>query len=98
MKRITAKQKAMVEAHLKANESGVWDFPYTSNELKTTEDIKKAIEDGKTVQRLHQEISFRFCNTTANILQSMFKHQSQSYVRDYTNGFKQLFANLNIDI
>lgn len=99
MKKITTTQKAIVEAHLKANETDTWDFPYypyTISDIKTTEDLKRALEEGKTVQALHQEVIFHYCNTTANLLQGMFAHKSQSYVRDYTKGFKTVFQNLNI--
>ncbi len=96
MKKITTSQKAIVDAHLKANDTNVWDYPDTSSEIKNPNDIKIALESGKTIQALHQHIAFNFCNTTANLLQSMFAHKSQSYVKDYTKGFKQLFENLKI--
>jgi hypothetical protein len=94
MKRITPKQKQIIEMHLESARTGNWNEPKTSRE-----EVINGLRDGATYEGIHQEIVSRYVSITSQLYASpsVFGHTTGAYKKDYTKGFKILLNNLNIN-
>jgi hypothetical protein len=94
MKRITKLQKKIIEAHLESAKTNNWNVaPETRDEI-----INCLKNCNSTFRELHEEIVTRYVSITSQLYASpnIFGHITAAYKKQYTNGFKILLNNLNI--
>lgn len=101
MKRITPKQKTIIEAHLSAAGSGAWDIDYPSGfpPQLHKDAILKALQEGKTICALHEYIQVKSDISVTSLLMAsadIFGHRSQAYKTKYTRTFKYLLDKMEI--
>lgn len=76
--------KKIIDAHMKAIESGTFD----DLTVKNREELITALKAGYTFKALIEEIEIRYCSITSIITARHFKHLSEAYKRAIRKGFK----------
>jgi hypothetical protein len=92
MTRITKLQKETMLRHLEAYKQDKFDLERVNN----VEEMKQAIRDGKTIRSLHENIEARFCSVGSAVMSRLMQHESKSYVRDLSKGYKEVMNSFNI--
>lgn len=87
MKRITPEVKAIADAHIEARRTGSFDNP----ECSTKEELLTLLQEGKTFQKLLEEIEIRYCTVTSILAGSMLSHTTGTYKTGIYRGFKEMF-------
>lgn len=98
MKKTTAKQKQIIDAHLNAAATGTWDIA-GAMEQPSKEAVIQALKDGKTIWAVHEYVQSQSNISVTSLLMAsvdIFGHQSQAYKRKYTRTFFYLLDNAGI--
>lgn len=82
------------EMHLKAAETGTFDYPTGTDGLTTREDIFRALADGKTIEAVYDYCIAKYGTVTGAVLNSVFHHTSASTRKAVRKGMKIFFANM----
>jgi len=102
MSKVTKRQKAIIEAHLKASIKDDFDIscPKVGEQsMKTMDELKEALEEGKTIHQLHKIIEKKHVSVTSQLMAvpTLMGHISEAYRKNYTRGFKDFLTRLNIN-
>lgn len=102
MSKVSKTQKTIIEAHLKASIKDDFDISCPKvgeHGLNNLNDLKNALEDGKTIHQLHKIIEQNHVSITSQLMAtpSLMGHISEAYKKSYTRGFKDLLTRLNIN-
>ena len=94
MQKITKLQKQIADAHINAKINGTFQCP--PYQIKSKEDVIKALQEGYTIEGLYNEIQFRNVSLTSLLYQAVNSYTTKAYKQAMYKGFKSLLTNLNI--
>ena len=92
MKRITAIQKKIADAHLLASK----DNSFTNPGIHSLLEMREALVLGDTFKELFDQIEIRYASITSIVLNTTLKYESKSYKAAIYRGFKTILTQQNI--
>lgn len=100
MKKITAKQKQIIDTHLNSAITGNWNHTTlrVGEQPLSEQQVIDGLKNGATFEGLHNEVEHRFVSMTSQLMANpkIFGHITGAYRKDYTKGFKAFLNSLNI--
>lgn len=90
MKKISKEVKAIADAHIEANISGVWNEAKISR-VNSKKDLLDKMMAGHTYKFVHDQTQARFCSVGSSIMASVLGHNSKAYRAGIYKGFKAIF-------
>jgi hypothetical protein len=86
--RITTEVKAIADAHIAAKNAGKFDNPHVAN----FEELKKALFEGKTFEKVLEKIETNYCSITSLLMQSsaLLDTPTHQYKAGVYKGFKKI--------
>jgi transcriptional regulator NrdR family protein len=92
MSRITKFQKETMLRHIEASKQDKFDLEKTDSII----DVQRALSDGKTIRSIHENIEARYCSVGSAVMSRLMQHESKSYIRDLSKGYKEFMNAFNI--